>query len=64
MSKRAKHRWTKEESELVWVSLTPDEQKEYNDLALGYGLSGATANLVGMRRIENIAYTRIEKGSE
>lgn len=65
MSKRkAKHRYSESENLAVWALLSPDEQKEYNELALGWGLSGATANLSGMRAIENLGYERLREESQ
>lgn len=65
MSKRkAKHRYSEEESLAVWALLTPKEQGEYNDLALGWGLSGTVANRDGMRKIENLGFERLREESK
>ena len=55
MGRKAKHRYSQAEEDLIWKHYTPEEKKEHNNYILGYSDYPANKRLIDSIRNDAIA---------
>ena len=59
MARQPKHRFSKEEADAAFDTLTPEEQEEFHGLNMASGMSPVSD--ARLRELETIAYTRLKE---